>query len=46
MGSTRTYDWYVIAQYQHPAHAGVYTALLLEVCAVTTWAGDVGSEAA
>lgn len=36
----------VSAQYVHFKHEAAYTALLLEVCDVTTWAGDVGSEAA
>lgn len=34
------------AQYVHPAHAGAYTALLLEVCAVTTWGSESHDAAA
>lgn len=34
------------AQYAHPQQAAAFTALLLEVIAVTTWAGEQGSEAA
>ena len=29
------------AQYAHPAHAAAFTSLLLEVCAITGWGGDM-----